>query len=214
MSRLQCLLASIVVSAAFVFAFAASAEIYRYVDANGEMNVVNEIWRVPAEYREAALAEAAERNGGSMNVVTGTKGGVPAGAAAPAPGAGDAPSASGTAPQQNSIGGHDRLWWKQESRKHADQISALERDLEAAESNDSGSDQIYSRPGHDAGPGHATGHGRGHDRRKAAAISSANDDEPDLTSDQIRSLLDRARSDYDRFQADARHAGVSPGWLR
>jgi hypothetical protein len=214
MSRLQWPLASIVVSAAFVFAFVASAELYRYVGADGEIIVVNEIWRVPAEYRNASLAEAAERNGGSMNVVTGTKGGIPAGAAAPAPGAVDAPSASGTSPQQNSVGGHNRLWWQQESRKHADQISALERDLEAAESNDNGSGQIYSRPGHGAGPGHAKGPGHDHDRRKAAAISSANDYEPDLTPDQIRSQLDRAKSDYDRFQADARHAGVSPGWLR
>jgi len=214
MSRLQSLLASIVVGAAFVFASAATAEIYRYVDADGEMNVVNDIERVPAEYREAALADAAERSGGSMNVVSGSEGGMPAGAAAPAP---DAPDASGATAQSITIGGHDELWWKQESRKRADHISALEVDLLAASGDEVNlSEQLYSQPGHDGGPGpdKAPGNDRGNDRGKAAVLSAANDDEADLTVDQIRGLLEQANSDYEQFQADARHAGVPPGWLR
>ena len=118
------------------------------------------------------------------------------------------------ASEPSSIGGHDELWWEQESRKHADEIAALERDLEAAGSDENSSSQIYSRPGHDGGPGPNRGPGHGNHRGKAAVLSAASDDEADLTADQIRELLEQAENQYDRFQADARHAGVPPGWLR
>ena len=55
-----------------VTAMSASAEIFRYVDGNGEMHFVSDLNDVPPEHRAAALADAKNISGkGTVNIVDG-----------------------------------------------------------------------------------------------------------------------------------------------
>jgi hypothetical protein len=56
--------------AAFWTASMASAEIYRWVDEEGEMHLVSELADVPPEHREAAIANS-KRGGGTVNIIEG-----------------------------------------------------------------------------------------------------------------------------------------------
>jgi len=180
-------------------ATAASAEMYRWVDASGDVHIVSDLYDVPAEYQDAALAEAKTRSGGSLNIGNGHGEGA---APAQAPAAAEpVPAAAAEMPQP---GGHDEVWWRTKSqemhRKAEDARSAY--DAEHAEDED------------DAGKIYATGGHRGKRGRRgvAAAALSGNDYGPSV--EELKGEAERAERDLVDFEEQARRAGVPPGWLR
>jgi hypothetical protein len=209
MSSTNRMLAAAVASLAVTMASTAWSEIYRYVDAQGEMHVVSDLSMIPEQYRDQALESAAERSGGSVSVIEKTDAEDPA---APAPALTTPQTSSGTS-QTAQIGGHDQFWWRSQAQERESKIADLKGQLEAAQAEEEDySDQIYSRPGNGRGGAASPGHHRG--RGRAAALSGAYDDTDEPTAEELEQMVEGAERNLSQFHDQARRAGVPPGWLR
>lgn len=191
-------LAVVLIAVACFAALDASSEIYRYTDVEGMRHVVSDLGMAPAEYREAAVADAKGRSGGSVNLID-----TASPAKAPAAPAAAAATPTG-APSQNEG------WWRSQSReKHLvveDARTALEA-AQQAEDDDITSDTL--EPVRVAGRGgHAGRPGRRHDHYYY------DDDDEGPSVDELQGSLDRAERDLGDFEQQARKDGVPPGWLR
>ena len=204
----------IVVAGVFLLAGASevSAEIYRYMDEQGQMHAVADLDSVPAQYRQAALEDAQARSGGSLNIVGDANEDPPA-AQVPAPGPAKSPGAPGS-PAASEIGGHDQSWWRSQARDREDKLRELKAELELAREDEAEySDQIYRRPG-TAGPGKPGPGPRRHRGQGRAAVLSAADDTYVPSIEQLEQGVAEAESALEIFHDEARHLGVPPGWLR
>jgi len=187
----------VVLSAAlWLTASSASSEIYRYRDAEGEIHAVSDIDMVPPEYREAAVADARNRSGGSLNIVE-TE-------AVPAPAPAGSPAAA--APSQPT---QSEDWWRSraiEKRRAVEDAKAALDSSEEAEQDDITSDTLH--------PVHTAGKQGGAHRpgRRGSVYYDDDDDEPSI--EDLQASLDRAERDLSDFSERARKAGVPPGWLR
>jgi len=186
-----------------LFAAAASAEIYRWMDETGEVHLTNRLYEVPDEHQQAALDDAKKRaqESGGMNEIHEDH-------AAPT-----APAATPSAPAEMAQpgGGRDETWWRSKSHQMQSELEQAKTALaqaQADEADDAG--QIYGAPGRrgrgGAGPGRR-GRGLG-----AAAVLSDGDYDPSV--EELEAEVDRLEREYSDFEDEARHAEVPPGWLR
>ncbi len=190
----------------------ASAEIYRYDDKDGHRHVVGSLGQVPAEFREAAIADAQARSGGTVNVIEGmdSSGSAPPAAVVAEPTRSSPAAASATEP--TSLGGHDRYWWQSQMQEKQQWIEDLRGQIEfAKEEEENFSDQIYRKPG--AG-GRDTSRFGGRNVGRTAMLSAADDNEEEPSVEQLEGELAEAESDLEQLEDRARRAGVPPGWLR
>jgi hypothetical protein len=193
-------LAVALIAVACFAALDASSEIYRYTDAEGKRHVVSDLGMIPAEYREAAVADAKGRSGGSVNLIdTGSPAKAPA-----------APAAAAATPAPTGTPSQNEGWWRSQSReKHLaveDARTALEA-VEQAEEDDITSDTL--EPVRVAGSGGHHGRpGPRHDRYYG------DDDDEGPSVDDLQGGLARAERDLRDFEEQARTGGVPAGWLR
>jgi len=190
----------------------ASAEIYRYDDKDGHRHAVGSLGQVPPEFREAAIADAQTRSGGTVNVieVMDSSGSAPPAAVVAEPTRSSPAAASATEP--TSLGGHDRYWWQSQMQEKQQWIEDLRGQIEfAKEEEENFSDQIYRKPG--AG-GRDTSRFGGRNVGRAALLSAADDHEEEPSVEQLEGELAEAESDLEQLEDRARRAGVPPGWLR
>jgi hypothetical protein len=203
------------VSSLLMWASTASAEIYRYADEKGEMHAVSDLSLVPQQYRDAAIADAQQRSGGSLNIEGGEGSEAPA-AKAPAAAVPQAAAPEpALSPDSAGIGGHDRLWWQTQALERQKKVDSLKSQLELAQTNESEyANQIYRKPGaaRAGKPGAHPGRRR-HPAARAAALDD--DDETYIPSiEELERSVAEAERDLEGFHDQARTAGVPPGWLR
>jgi hypothetical protein len=219
MSRMKTIGVAAALSSAIALALPAAAELYRYVDAEGELNIVSDLEMVPGQYRASALADVEERDGGSLNIVEAPSTLPPVSAAAPDMEA-DIPAPAATPSSDTSeIAGHDEFWWQSQANTKRSTIVDLKSQHEAAvEEEENWSEQLYRSPG--GGPGGKTVAGPGGSRRagnrnsRGALLLSAADDTEEVSVEDLEQQLEEAESDLERLHEQARSAGVPPGWLR
>jgi hypothetical protein len=176
----------------------ASAEIYRYRDADGNVHAVSSLDMVPAEHRKAAWTDAKGRSGGSggsVNIVE-----VPTRAAKPA----ETPAASApSGPPQTED------WWRSMAIQKQRAVEDAQAALEAAEKEEEDWTGKGLSPGGRRGRGPGVGPGR---RRGRGNDVYVGEDEP--TVEELQTALGRAERDLSDFNERARKAAVPPGWLR
>jgi hypothetical protein len=212
MSHMGMVLAAIVFSAAVSLSSTSSAEIYRYVDSEGELNVVSDLSMIPVQYRDAAIAEEKSRSGGSLNIVEGLDDAELDAPAAPSAQGQSAFPGAATTSTPSQIAGHDQLWWQNGARDRQKKVADLEGQLETAKADeDDWSNQIYRRPG---GRGSHAGKRHGEHHTGAALALSDDDDTYEPTAEELEAMLNEAEQDLGNFHEQARQAGVPPGWLR
>jgi hypothetical protein len=196
----------------------AAAELYRYFDAEGKPHGVSELYLVPEEYREAAIADLERRKSesrGSLNIEEKAS---PSASADAAPKREASPAAPRAAAPQTSpavdageIGGHDAFWWRSQAELRRKRLADLESELEAARKEEENwSSRIYR-----GGNGRAGKPGPGNSRNRGrAAILSAADDTDEPSVEELEQAVHDAQMDQNAFEDSARSAGVPPGWLR
>jgi hypothetical protein len=166
------------------------AAIYRWVDATGREHFTMDLEQVPPQYRAAAAA-AEKRSHSRMNVI-----GNGSSSAARSPAAAG-PARVGPRLEAKKPGGHGEKWWREEHRRHRNQVEQARRSLERA-----GDITQYSR--YYAGVGRRERAQARNDARRArgAAVRGAEE------------RLQGAQTALADFLEGARRAGVPPGWLR
>ena len=107
----------------------ASAEIYRWTDANGVEHFATSLDGVPPEHRAAAKARGA-KTGGTVNSFSGPARPEEPGRVAPA--AGDPASPDPSAPETAAElhGGRDEAWWRGEYERLSRQVGRHEQRVE------------------------------------------------------------------------------------
>ncbi len=216
MGRSNVVLAVILLLTVFFLSVGASANIYRWDDENGHRHLVNDIYDVPAQFREAALADYAERTATNdrVNFVD-----------APDHGAtGASPNRTGMpAAAQNSFrptanpmpGGQSEMWWRQNAMQLERNIRSAKSALAKAQSRHDDDDGI-TVVGRGRRGGAADRGGRRHPGRRIGGNSSSDyteySQETDL--DQLEVEVEDAERSYQDFRDQARRAEVPMGWLR
>lgn len=186
------LAASVAVGLALCAAGSARAqEMYRWVDAQGRVHFGSE---PPADAREIApwspegdrLKIDARAAGKPAPVATGR-----ARPAAPTRAAPRAPAAAANGHER--IGGHTENEWRSRAQTLEHRVQDLEKQIEELEE----STQAYG------------GWGTHRDSRGFVTSVGVRDRRPELEQ-----ALERAESELDALEEEARQAGVPPGWLR
>ena len=174
------------------------SELYRWTDESGERHVTNESWRIPEQYREAALADVkAREGGGSLN-----HGDESHNASPSAPARASHPASAADTP--GVIGGKSEDGWRSQSLAMQRKIEDAEAALETAtEEEEDEAGDVYFAPG----AGRKA-------RRPMRAAALSGDYEEDPTVEQLEAEVERAKSEFEAFEDRARRAGVPPGWLR
>jgi len=218
MHRSNFFLAALALSAAVLMSSAATADIYRWDDESGNRHLVNDINEVPAEYREAAIADYEKRtakHGAGVNVI-GDPGHSSAKSAPPRSAAPPAAQGAAQAAPNPMPGGQPEMWWRQNAMKLDRNLRAAESALEKARASEDDDSVTIGRGRRGARAG--TG-GRGHGRHRAPRVAGdgSNDyteysAESDINAFEV-SVEDAERAKED-FHNQARRAGVPQGWLR
>ncbi|HPG25805.1 MAG: DUF4124 domain-containing protein [Spirochaetaceae bacterium] len=186
------------ISALGLLSGSASAEFYRWTDADGNTHFTSDLGSVPPAYREQARASAATTGRtGHINQID-----TPA-----APAARETPerlrdaqrpaSPNGPAADADLVDGRDEASWRADAERYAREIEQLEQQVEACE-DVSVPDRYDERTGR-----YKTK--RQHYDRKMAAVEACS---------QTKSRLDVTRRQQENFAERARRRGVPPGWLR
>jgi hypothetical protein len=173
----------------------ASAQIYRYKDAEGRVHAVSSLNMVPPEYREAARADTeSRRGGGSVNVVE-----------VPKP---EAPAATTPAASAPSAPPMNEDWWRSQAIQKQRAVEDARADLEAAQK----AEEDWT--GKSLSPTRTAQRRpmRKDRRRRSDDVYIDATDEP--TVEELQTELQRAERDLTDFEERARRAGVPPGWLR
>jgi hypothetical protein len=186
----------------------ASAEIYRWVDESGHRHLTNELYEVPAQYREAALADL-QREGGSLNVIH-------EGSAAPAKSArsgASSPPAAAPAGGAETFEGHDEGWWRSQAMGLERSAEVSRADYEAAVEQADDEVEVGRIPG--TGTRNAVNSRRRIHRNRAPRLAAMDsEDSDDLTLEELERRADASDRELEDFHEQARRAGVPPGWLR
>jgi len=176
----------------------ASAEIYRWTDAQGGQHFSMDLNSVPPQYRAAAEASAGSvGKGANINVIPQPERSSTKRQAGPAS-AGPAPNRRPTSNAQNTdtVGGHDESWWRSRVERYASEITALEEQIDACK--DLKAPKKYD---------HNTG------RRMKRRHYDNKIDAMDRCSSK-QSTLDVKKRQLANLQERARKQGVPPGWTR
>lgn len=209
MGRSNVILAVISLLTVFFLSAGASANIYRWDDENGNRHLVNDINEVPAQYREAALADYAERTATNDRVnYVDTPDHDPTGM----------PAAAQTSPQPSANpmpGGQSEMWWRQNAMQLERNLNAAKSALAKAQTSHEEDDgvTVVGR----GRRGGAAGHGGGrHPRRRIGGDSSSDYTEYSYETDldQLEVEVEDAERAYQDFHDQARRASVPMGWLR
>jgi hypothetical protein len=210
MSQLRVLLSAVAIASLSFSASVASAELYRYVDGDGQMYFVDDFNLVPERYRDEALGDSGDRDetGGLVK-------------AGQTPTAWESPSAQSSAPAaaaptpesgSRTKGQHDETWWRLQAEKKKQKLSSLQKQLADLTEEEESESLIYSSPGR---RGHAAGgRDRGRGRPSTGALLAASDDRDYVTVEELEAAVQTADSDLEHLHERARRAGVPPGWLR
>lgn len=177
---------------------AASAEIYRWTDAEGQAHFTMDLGRVPPAYRAAAEASAGTAGkGANINMIPSAQ--ERRSDPPPAPAARKPSSRHDSAPTREAIetvGGHDEAWWRSQAASYLTRIESLETAIAACE--DVRAPQRYN-------PDTGRRMKRRHYDQKMDAIDRCSNNESNLVATE-RQLAN--------FKERARQQGVPPGWLR
>jgi hypothetical protein len=208
-------------TALILAASTATAEIYRWDDENGDRHLVGDINEVPEHFREAALADNAQRNSKNhqINIIDAKKAPSDTGQRQRGPAA-----ASASPPQQAANpmpGGQPEMWWRQTALQLERNISAAKSALSRAQAAQEDDDNVtISGRGARARSGNTAGRGsRGRaPRGRAGSNNSSSSDYTEYSEqqdvDQLEVAVEDAEREYDDFHDQARRAEVPNGWLR
>jgi hypothetical protein len=104
--------------------------------------------------------------------------------------------AAQAAEPRETIGGRDEAWWRGNAEERTSTVASLEHEVEVCEKTEAptGADVV-------------DGYGVGRMRGGPVLV-------PLKRCDEVRTRLEQARSDLERFEDLARQLDVPPGWLR
>jgi len=169
----------------------AAGEIYRWVDASGNVHFTADLTQVPPDQRPGAAHVSPAGRGSVQRVIErqtpAEPNDQPPANASSAGGSARAPAA---AAQEERFGGRSEAEWRALARKYRDAIERLEPRAQACES-----DSFRWTPGA----------GRAAYREEAAEAEACS---------RVRNDLDTNRRGLEKLEESAHRAGAPPGWLR
>lgn len=177
----------------------ASAEIYRWTDAQGGEHFSMDLNSVPPRYRAAAKASAGQvGKSANINIFTPSEGQSPA--APSVPRRGSNPSAK--RPSQPTKGDVERVegqpesYWRAKVERYLRQIGTIETQIEACKD---------MRAPIKRKPGRSRSENYNRYQRERAAADACRAKKPALTEKHAQ---------LENFLESARRKGVPPGWIR
>lgn len=180
----------------------ASAEIYRWTDAQGGEHFSMDLNSVPPQYRAAAKASAGSvGTDANINMIPqpeGRRATRPASPARPDRATTRRSSSPRNMTEQagEEIAGHDESWWRSRVERYASEIRAIEEQIDTCK-------DLKAPVRYDHRTGRRTKRQHYDDKMGAIDRCSSN-----------QSTLDVKQRQLTNFKERARKSGVPPGWLR